>query len=88
MTGLRLSARWRLSPRLRGGEKIAPILETLCFAGGTQIVVSKLTDGKFKATSKSWDESKVILPDRVIEVWLVDGRIHGLPARASPSPRP
>ena len=65
------------------GEKIDPVLETLCFSDDTQIVLSKLTDGKFKATSKSWDEGKVILPHQVLEVRLVDGRIHGRPATAS-----
>ena len=51
------------------------------FSDDTQIVRSKLTNGKFKATSKSWDDGKVILPEQVLEVRLVDDRIHWLPQR-------
>jgi len=58
------------------GEKIDPVLEVLAYSDDTQVVLSKLTDGKFKATSKSWDEGKVILPDQVLEVRLVDGRLR------------
>jgi len=61
---------------LRGNRKIDPILETLCFADGTQIVLTKLTDGKFEVTSNSWDKGKVILPDQILEIRLVDGRIR------------
>ena len=38
------------------GEKIDAVLETLFFRD-IQIVLRKLTDGKFKVTSKSWDEA-------------------------------
>ena len=60
-------------------RKIDPVLETLCFSGNTQIVLSKLMDGKFKATSKSWDDGKVILPHHVLEVRMVDGPSRGDP---------
>ena len=46
------------------GEKIDPVLETLAFSDDTQIVLSKQPDGKFRATSKSWDEGKVFCPTR------------------------
>lgn len=53
-----------------------PVLEVLAIADDTQVVVTKLPDGKFKATSKSWDEGKVILPDQVIEIRMVGGRLR------------
>ena len=50
------------------GEKIDAVLETLAFSDEIKIVLGKLPDGKFRATSKSWDEAKVFLPDQVLEV--------------------
>ena len=50
------------------GEKIDAVLETLAYSDEIKIVLGKLPDGKFRATSKSWDEAKVFLPDQVLEV--------------------
>lgn len=58
------------------GEKIDPVLEVLAHTEDTQIVVKRQTDGKFRVTSKSWDEGKVILPDQVLELRMVGGRIR------------
>ena len=58
------------------GEKIDAVLETLAFSDDTQIVLSKQPDGKFRATSKSWDEAKVFLPDQVLEVRMIAGRLR------------
>ena len=40
------------------------------------IVLGKLPDGKFRATSKSWDEAKVFLPDQILEVRMIAGCIR------------
>ena len=58
------------------GEKIDAVLETLAYSDDTQIVLSKQPDGKFRATSKSWDEAKVFLPDQVLEVRMISGRLR------------
>ncbi len=60
----------------QAGEKIDTVLETLAFTDDTAVVLSKLPDGKIKATSKSWDEAKVIMPEQVMEIRAVDGRIR------------
>ena len=60
----------------QAGEKIDTVIDTLAFTDDTAIVVSKLPDGKFKAASKSWDEAKVILPDQVLEIRMIEGRIR------------
>jgi hypothetical protein len=62
-------------PRKRA-KKSTWFLETLVFSDETTVVLSRQPDGKFRATSKSWDEAKVFLPDQVIEVWAVDGRLR------------
>lgn len=58
------------------GEKIDTVLETLAFTEDTQIILKRLPEGKIQATSKSWDEAKVVLPDQVLEIRLADGRIR------------
>ena len=58
------------------GEKIDAVLETLAFSDDIQIVLGKLPDGKFRATSKSWDETKLFLPDQILEVRMISGRIR------------
>jgi hypothetical protein len=40
------------------------------------IVIERLTGGKMRVTSGSWDGVKVILRDQVLEVRNVDGRLH------------
>jgi hypothetical protein len=40
------------------------------------IVIERLTDGKMRVTSGSWDGVKVILRDQVPEVRNVEGRPH------------
>jgi hypothetical protein len=40
------------------------------------IVIERLTRGKMRVTSGSWDGVKVILRDQVLEVRNVDGRLH------------
>lgn len=59
------------------GPKIEPVLETFAFTEDTTVVFTRLPDGKVRATSKSWDEAKVLLPDQVLEVRMtVEGRIR------------
>jgi hypothetical protein len=58
------------------GEKIGPVLEILALSEDTQVVIARLPDGKMRVTSKSWDEAKVILPDQVLELRMVEGRIR------------
>lgn len=53
------------------GEKIGPILETLAYSDETILVVARLPDGKFKVTSKGWDDGKVILPGQILEIRMV-----------------
>ena len=53
-----------------------PVLEVLAIADDTQVVIAKLPDGKFKATSKSWDEPKVFLPGQVLEVRMMGDRVR------------
>jgi len=60
----------------QAGEKIDVVLATLAFTDDTILVLSRLPDTKFRATSKSWDEAKVFLPDQVLEVRMVGGRIR------------
>ena len=42
----------------------------------TILVVARRPDGKFKVTSKSWDDGKVILPGQILEIWMVGGRLR------------
>lgn len=70
----------RVDPATSGassaGEKIDTVLEVLALADDTQVVLARQPDGKMRVTSKSWDEAKVILPDQVLEVRVVDGRVR------------
>lgn len=74
-----------------------PVIEILAIADDTQVVLAKLPDGKFKATSKSWDEGKVFLPGQVLEIRMVGDRLriarkvkhsdeHDRPAIFQPAP--
>ncbi len=38
-------------------QRTEPVLDVLALTEDTAIVVSRLADGKFKVTSKSWDEN-------------------------------
>jgi hypothetical protein len=58
------------------GEKIDPVLEILALSEDTQVLIERLPEGKMRVTSKSWDEAKVILPDQVLELRMVEGRIR------------
>jgi hypothetical protein len=58
------------------GERIEPVLEVLALCDNTQVVIARMPDGKLRATSKSWDQAKVILPDQVLEVRMGGGRIR------------
>lgn len=60
----------------QAGEKIEDVIEKLAYTDDTNVVVTKLDGGKFKVTSKSWDDFKVILPGEVLELRMVDGRIR------------
>jgi hypothetical protein len=57
-------------------EKHQKVLEKLATSDKATIVVERLTDGKMRVTSGSWDGEKVILRDQVLEVRNVDGRLH------------
>ena len=52
------------------------MLEVLAHTEDTQIMLTRLPDGKFRATSRSWDEAKVVLPDQILELRMVGGRIR------------
>ena len=57
-------------------QKPEPVLDILALTEDTVVVVARLTDGKFKVTSKSWDEEKVVLPDQVLELRMLAGRVR------------
>jgi hypothetical protein len=52
------------------------VLEKLATSDKATIVIERLTDGKMRVTSGSWDGVKVILRDQVPEVRNVEGRPH------------
>ena len=52
------------------------VLEKLATSDKVTIVVERLFNGNMRVTSGSWDNEKVILRDRVLEVRNVDGRLH------------
>ncbi len=56
--------------------KPEPVLDVMALTEDTVIVIGRLPDGKFKVTSKSWDEEKVVLPDQVLELRSLGGRIR------------
>ena len=39
-------------------------------------MIERLVNGNMRVTSGSWDGEKVILPDHVLELRNVDGRLH------------
>jgi hypothetical protein len=49
------------------------VLEKLAMSDKASIVIERLTDGKMRVTSGSWDREKVILRDQVLEVHNVEG---------------
>ena len=56
------------------GEKIDPRFGGAYVQRQDQVVLTPLTDGKFKTTSKSWHEGKLIYPDH--EIRAVGGRLR------------
>jgi hypothetical protein len=52
------------------------VLEKLATSDKATIVVERLTGGKIRVTSGSWDGEKVILRDQVLEVRNVVRRLH------------
>ena len=40
------------------------------------LVLEKLPDGKIKATSNSFDDAKVVMPDQVLEAQFFEGKIR------------
>jgi hypothetical protein len=52
------------------------VLEKLATSDKATIVIERQSDGKMRVTSGSWDGEKVILPDQVLEVRNVDGRLR------------
>jgi hypothetical protein len=60
------------------------VLEKLATSDKTTIVVERLTDGKMRFTSGSWDGEKVILRDQVLGVSKVDWPFAGRAKAAAP----
>ena len=60
------------------------VLNILAHTEDTTLVLSLLTDGKFAVRSKSWDENAVILPDQVLEVRMIEGRLRVAPKEKHP----
>lgn len=61
---------------LAAGEAIKPVLEILALSEDTNVMLTRQPDGKFRTTSKSWDEAKMFLPDQVLGVRTVEGQIR------------
>ena len=59
-----------------GPDSTEKVLERLATSEKTTLVCERQPDGKIRVTSGSWDHEKVILPDQVLEVRNVDGRLH------------
>ncbi len=57
-------------------QKPEPVLNVLALTEDTVIVVTRLHDGKFKVTLKSWDEERVGLPHQVLELRMLAGRVR------------
>ena len=51
-------------------------IELLAITKRTTLVLERLADGKIRATSNSFVEEKVILPDQVLKARSIDGRIR------------
>jgi hypothetical protein len=60
------------------------VLQKLATSDKTTIVVERLTDGKMRFTSGSWDGEKVILRDQVLGVSKVDWPFAGRAKAAAP----
>ena len=56
-------------------ERLAPA-DRLALTDGTKIVLEKLPEGKIKVNSNSFIEDKVVLPDQVLEVRHLEGKIR------------
>jgi hypothetical protein len=52
------------------------VLEKLATSDKATIVIERQINGGMRVTSGSWDGEKVILPDQVLEVRNVEGRLH------------
>jgi hypothetical protein len=52
------------------------MLERLATSDKVTIVVERPLNGNMRITSGSWDNEKVILPNEVVEVRNVNGRLH------------
>ncbi len=57
-------------------QKLGPVLDVLALTEDTVAVVTRLPEGKFKVTSKSWDAEKVVLPDQVLELRMLAGQVR------------
>ncbi|MGO9849098.1 MAG: hypothetical protein ACLPKT_21590 [Methylocella sp.] len=57
-------------------QKPEPVLDVLALTEDTAVGVTRLPEGKFKVTSKSWDTEKVVLPDQVLELRMIGGRVR------------
>lgn len=53
-----------------------PAVEPLSLSDKCTLVLEKLADGKIRVTSSSLVDDKVILPDQVLEVRSLDGRMR------------
>jgi hypothetical protein len=58
------------------------VLEKLATSDKVTIVIERLTDGKMRATSSSWDGEKVILCDRRSKSALLTGACTSRASRA------
>jgi hypothetical protein len=57
-------------------EKLEKVLEKLATSDKTTIVIERLTDGKMRVTSGSWDGERSFFRDQMLEVRVVEGRLH------------
>jgi hypothetical protein len=51
-------------------------LETLLVTEKTTLSFERVEGGKIRVKASSWDDAKVILPDQVLEVRSIDGRLR------------
>ena len=57
-------------------ENLEKVLERLATTEKSTIVIERQPEGKMRVTSGSWDGEKVFLPNQVLEVRIVEGRLH------------
>jgi hypothetical protein len=57
-------------------EKPDGVLKVLAHIEGATVFFTREADGKFGASAKAWDEKQVVLPDQVLEVRMVAGRLR------------